>query len=448
MVKIKIIIQIYIFFNVAKMNKLNIPKAMFPQIPVCAVFLLTFFFSATTALANLDADEASRMTQLLTMDLDDLINMEVSIATGTAKPLKLAPAIATVITAQDIEDLGATTLTKALEIVPGLHVIPANDNRLIPLYTIRGIYTNENPQVLVMMDGTPITNGIKNTRPAGFNISTANIARIEVIRGPGSAMNGADAFAGTINIVTKKATEINGATARMRADSFGTSDTALQYGGNHLGWDMAWSLDYMRNDGDHDRVIESDLQTALDAAFGTSASIAPGPLDTDYKTWDGHLTLAKNNWTIRMWGWKRQGGEGAGAAQALDPHGEENNDLFFTDLLYRNEEMAPDWDVDLRLGYKYTMIDSFLYVFPAGTTLPIGADGNIDFVNTVGLTNFPDGAIGNPSTKEHHGTLDFSALYDGLADHLVRIGTGFHYLTMRSTTLPCRMSGPLPKTGN
>ncbi|MEJ2201403.1 MAG: TonB-dependent receptor plug domain-containing protein, partial [Desulfuromonadaceae bacterium] len=72
----------------------------------------------------------------------------VSIATGSAKPITKAPAVASVVTAADIRAMGATDLNQVLETVPGIHVSLSALNRLDPVYSIRGIHTGFNPQVL------------------------------------------------------------------------------------------------------------------------------------------------------------------------------------------------------------------------------------------------------------------------------------------------------------
>src|SRR5699024_8589406 len=81
----------------------------------------------------------------------------ISIATGNSKPITLAPAVATVITAKDIKAIGATDLDQVLETVPGLHVA-RNAAGYDPIYTFRGIYSQYNPQVLMLINGIPITN--------------------------------------------------------------------------------------------------------------------------------------------------------------------------------------------------------------------------------------------------------------------------------------------------
>ena len=136
-------------------------------------------------------------------------------ATGSLKPVYLAPSVATVITAVQIEKMGATTLDEILETVPGLHVAPSGLNILSSIWSVRGIRTSINPQVLLLLNGVGINSASDGGRVHRYNMPVSMISRVEVIRGPGSAIYGADAFAGTINVITKDGHEVN-ATLRRK----------------------------------------------------------------------------------------------------------------------------------------------------------------------------------------------------------------------------------------
>ena len=83
------------------------------------------------------------------ISFEELMAVEVQIATGRPHPLVSAPAVATVITAENIKSMGATDLDEVLETVPGLHV--ERNSFYAPLYVIRGVGAgNFNPQVLLM----------------------------------------------------------------------------------------------------------------------------------------------------------------------------------------------------------------------------------------------------------------------------------------------------------
>ncbi|HAD08321.1 MAG TPA: TonB-dependent receptor, partial [Porticoccaceae bacterium] len=81
----------------------------------------------------------------------------VSIATGISQPLSKAPAVASVITAEDIKNIGATDLDNVLETVPGLHVATRAQG-YAPIYIFRGVFSGTNPQVLMLINGSPRTN--------------------------------------------------------------------------------------------------------------------------------------------------------------------------------------------------------------------------------------------------------------------------------------------------
>src|SRR3989338_11567290 len=163
----------------------------------------------------------------------------VSIASGSRQPIARAPSVASVITAEDIAAIGAADLDEVLETVPGLHVArsPLGYN---PIYTIRGIYTQYNPQVLMLVNGIPITGVTFGDRSIVWGgMPVENIARIEVIRGPGSALYGAGAFSGVINLITKTAADLDGTQLGLRAGSFNSRDAWVQHGGAWGGLDVA-----------------------------------------------------------------------------------------------------------------------------------------------------------------------------------------------------------------
>jgi outer membrane receptor protein involved in Fe transport len=337
----------------------------------------------------------------------------LSIATGNKQPIAKAPAVATVITAEDIKAMGATDIDEVLESVPGLHVArnPAGYN---PVYTIRGIYSGQNPQVLVLINGIPITNlflGNRNDIWGGMPVQS--VARIEVIRGPGSAIYGADAFAGVINIVTKTKEDINGTEIGGRAGSFDTYDGWALHGDTWGGFEVAAMIEYHNTNGQR-QIIGSDAQTFYDGVYGTRASLAPGPVNLQRDNLDAHLDVSRGNWRLRGGLQHRSDfGTGAGVAQALDPHGRFASDRWNADLTYHNPELTENWDVTAQLSY----FDTSVTVQRNVLLYPPNAFGG----------TFPEGVIGNPEVFERHARANISGFYSGFDQHLLRIGMGFNY---------------------
>ena len=144
------------------------------------------------------------------LSLDDLLNVTVSIAAaGRILSLEEAPGIVSVITKEDIRRLGARTLEDVLETSPGFEVLVDSLGR--GRVAVRGIVGPSSENVLILFNGHRLNNDIDGgVTLINLDIPVGNIEKIEIIRGPGSAVFGANAFAGVINIVTQTSTTFNG----------------------------------------------------------------------------------------------------------------------------------------------------------------------------------------------------------------------------------------------
>lgn len=337
----------------------------------------------------------------------------ISIATGQWQPIAQAPAVASVITAEDIKRIGATDLDQVLETVPGLHVSVAPRGYL-PLYTLRGIYSENNPQVLFLINDIPITNQyVGNRGELWGGMPVNNVKRIEIIRGPGSSVYGADAFAGTINILTKTADDVNGMEFGARAGSFKTHEGWMLYGGKRSNFDIAFSLELLKSDG-HDGRIEADAQTGLDAVFGTDASLSPGPVNLQRDNIDTRLDVSNEHWQIRLgYQGRRDLSSGAGVAQALDPEATGDSDRYSADITYSNA-ISESWNFSGQVSYFDISAKPDLVLYPPGAF----------------AGSFPEGMIAQPYVYERHGRLNLSAFYHGIDNHNIRLGLGGAYSDM------------------
>ena len=392
----------------------------------CTILLLWL----PVAWAQTTAEKERIHEYLKTLSIEDLVEVEtrldetfdvfdglvkalrVSVATGEEQSMSKAPAVTSVITEQDIEAMGARNLDEVLRAVPGLHVsYNFLDNSI---YVLRGLASNDNPEVLILVNGVRLNSSqAGNKASIWFAMPVNAIARIEVMRGPGSAVYGADAFAGVINIITKRADEIDGTEIGTRYGSFDTWDLWVLHGKRYADLELAASLEYAHTDG-HGGLIEADAQTALDAVFGTDASHAPGPYRNRYHLHDLRLDLGYRNWRLHTAYHKGEDkGTGPGVVEALDPEGFKDSGRFEANLSYSNPVFTRYWDVSARLSYlrSYWQAHYFLY--------PPGAMGG----------SFPDGMLGAPGTKEAHTRLELSGFYSGFNDkhHFLRTGAGYVY---------------------
>lgn len=347
----------------------------------------------------------------------------VSIATGSSKAIHLAPSVATVITSSDIEAMGANDLDDVLQSVPGMHVYLLQ--RWSSGYSVRGIQTKTNPQLLMLLNGFPLTESYTGSRPPKYFLPIHSIERIEIIRGPGSAVYGADAFSGVINIITKTSDDIDQVSVGVVTGSFDTKGLWLEGKYNLANWKGSYVLEYEKSDGDKSREVPFDLQAVLDGFFATNASLAPGHASTNYEVVNGNFHLHNNRWQMGYNYWEQSdAGIGVGVSEALDPTATQNTRLHLFDIGYQNTDLLDNWRFDVNANYLHLKQRSFYTIFPPNAVLPIGADGNLDFASP-NFVSFPDGYIGSPGGTDKIYSTELVAFYTGLTKHSFRFASGY-----------------------
>jgi len=161
-------------------------------------------FLTVLMVVNVCAQNAQQVPDVTKMSVEDLMNMQVtSVSKHTQKVADAAAAIF-VLTQEDIRRSGATSIPDALRLVPGLEVARIDENKWA--IGSRGFNGRFDNKLLVLIDGrsvyTPLFSGVY------WNIQDVmleDLDRIEVIRGPGATLWGANAVDGVINIITKPA---------------------------------------------------------------------------------------------------------------------------------------------------------------------------------------------------------------------------------------------------
>ncbi len=164
------------------------------------------------------------------LSLDQLINIPVTSVSKKETKLNDSPAAISVITQDDIRRSGMTTLPELLRMVPGFDVARIDGNEWA--VSSRGFNSQFARDLLVLIDGrtvyTPSSAGVFWNAQ---DVVLEDLDRIEVIRGPGATLWGANAVNGVVNIITKSAAETQGG---LISTSFGTEDqptTSARYGG-------------------------------------------------------------------------------------------------------------------------------------------------------------------------------------------------------------------------
>lgn len=383
-------------------------------------------FALVYSVTAVAAETQESLHKYFEMSPLELSTIPVSIASGTPKTVSQSAAITSVVSAEQIKAMGATELHEVLETIPGMHAglqTQTSDYK----YAVRGMNNSTNSELLIMLDGTRITSPYLGSLMTGIELSLENVQRIEVIRGPGSALYGADAFAGVVNIVTKKAEDIRGTSVGGRMGNWNTQSGWGHHSTQAAGWNIGSSFQYQHSTGDPGRIIQADLQTAIDQRFQTHASNAPGQMNTGYESFNGHLSLQRKHWDLSFWGFSANSGTRAGVANALDPKGKGNTDQYVADARFSTEDWLNDWELTAHLSYLRADFNAQFQTFPNNAILPMAADGNIDFNRPVGLVYFPNGANANLGRSINVPGLELGAIFKGIQQHSLRMQASYRY---------------------
>lgn len=329
----------------------------------------------------LDARETSDF-DLTALTLEELINVEVSLASRKKEKLFETAAAAFVLSRDDIRRSGATSIPEALRLVPGMQVGHIDANKWA--VSARGFNDRFAQKLLVLIDGrniySPLFSGVFWE---GQDVMLEDVERIEIIRGPGATLWGANAVNGIVNIITRSAADTRGGLVRLGGGSEERGFGTLRYGGN-LGanadyriyikyfdrdafvdsagrrgddaWDMSrggWRLDWQADD-KNTLTLQSSLydgqvgqtfrQPTLEPpfleSFATKTQWSGGYLLSSWK----HTFTAKSDLRLQLY-YDRQ--------QFKDSTNAEERDTYDIDFQHRFAR-GKRHDIIWGLGYRFT----------------------------------------------------------------------------------------------
>lgn len=206
---------------------------------ICLIFSFILYSGNVGAQVSTDNEnseesqniELMSMTDLDEMSLEDLLNLKITVASGDAGvSTREAPGIVSLITAREIKNSGARDLMDVLKLVPGFSF--GGDGYGVVGLGIRGNWAHEG-KILLLIDGQECNELAYQTLQFGNHFPVENIKRIEIIRGPGSAIYGGYAELAVINVITYGAADFQGVslsgTLSQMKDSYGRRNLHLAY---------------------------------------------------------------------------------------------------------------------------------------------------------------------------------------------------------------------------
>jgi iron complex outermembrane recepter protein len=212
----------------------------------CSRSLTAIALAAALAIPTIAQE---KQVDLTNKSLEDLMNVEVTSVSKREQKLSQTAAAIFVISQEDIRRSGATNIPDVLRMVPGLQVAQINsDTWAITARGFNGQYSND---LLVLIDGRTIYSPIfAGVYWDAQNILLENIECIEVIRGPGATIWGANAVNGVINIITKNSKDTQGGLLTGGGGTYERGFGTVRYGGQ-VGNDTTYRANVLGFNRDH-----------------------------------------------------------------------------------------------------------------------------------------------------------------------------------------------------
>ncbi len=307
----------------------------------------------------------------------------LTIATRHETPISKAPGIATVIMAEEIKNMGYRTLADVLKTVPGFD-ISMDETGEIEI-AVRGVLDDASQKVKVLIDGHSVNNPWSGGAMWSFHdLVVENIKRIEVIRGPGSALYGQNAFLAVVNVITKDTDDIDGFQWTASGGTFDTQNYNMLFGKELGDLKISGFFDFFDTEG-FSKKIEQDI------LFPEPFSMSPGRSQNEKEKTDLNLKLSYHNLEIKgKYMHKRREGY-IGIDHALNNKTNIEDTYAYSELIYK-----------LFLGEKLNVIPRVYYDYYRWNnvfqTRPDGFAAATPFPGI--FINYPDGIKGLVGFKQ------------------------------------------------
>jgi iron complex outermembrane recepter protein len=194
------------------------------------IITVATLFTQSALAENIPSMQLARADDLANLSLEALMNIDVVSVSKRSEPLQQSPAAVFVLDSSSIIRSGVKNIPEALRLIPGLQVARVDSHTWA--ITARGFNSTVADKLEVLIDGrslyTPVYSGVFWDAQ---DTLIEDIARIEVIRGPGAALWGANAVNGVVNIVTKSAEDTQGGFEKIGGGGEFEGFSSFRYGG-------------------------------------------------------------------------------------------------------------------------------------------------------------------------------------------------------------------------
>jgi iron complex outermembrane receptor protein len=344
-------------------------------------------------------------------DLLAVLEQETEIATKTKLNIDFVPGMVSVLHGRDLLARGVRTVYEALALIPGIELSMTNDGQY--QVVVRGVgKTFSSGKVKFLLNGVSF-NSTLNATTTALVIPIELVDRIEVIRGPGSAVYGEFASVGVVNVVTDNKSR----------NAFGRYSDNQRYtlGAQYAGQlsrelSLAANFAYGENKGGNVQAGEDILASSSNPAF-QNISNSPGPVNDKEESTVFLLNLGYRGFQLKWQYIERDFGDYFGAANALpaDSHNAQRDTKMHNIELANKWQRGEIWQSNIKLGWLRVDLESTqLVLFPQGFALAYpGGDFSAE------------GVLGAPNYQEDKYYTGVDISYKGWKQHDVLLGVDY-----------------------
>lgn len=343
-------------------------------------------------------------------DLLQVLDQETDIATKTKLNIDFVPGMVTVLEGRDLQLKGFETVFEALATVPGIELSLTGDGQWQVM--VRGVGKSfASAKVKILLNGVPF-NATMNAVSIALVTPINFVDRIEVIRGPGSALYGEFASVGVINIITQK--QAGGVFVNK-----GSNNSYTLGGQSHYRFDNGLLADFSFSEY---AKKAGDVESGQDWFASNPADISPGTVNNSEHHKIFNINVALNQFELKWQFSQRSFGDYFGLSDVLSDSESPNRQMTMHGLDLSHQWAAqPHLNSQLNIGWlNFSLKSDPLMLFPAGTAFPWGA-------------NFPDGVLASPNYEEDRYYIRSEWEYSGIDSHQILFGLDYSKTTQGET---------------
>jgi len=285
-----------------------------------------------------------------------------------------------VVTAEEIRNLGARTLEEVLRVLPGFDVLTDSLGR--SRVVLRGIEPGGSSEtVLLQFNGVPLNEDLNGGATLiNLDLPVDHVKRIEVVRGPASALYGGNAFAGVVNIVSSGLEDFEGIGLEAGLGSFATHRLELRLGNSVKGVTISGFVHFTDTDGAR-LLVPADAQPS-------TISVAPGRTTDDRRSLETSYRADFKDFTLNLRLKNENSGGFVGLGDTLGTQNDLNNRQLIVDLGY-SRALGTAGTLHADVSYGENEVRQLLEVLPPGFERPLPE----------GIARFPSGVFLQTATN-------------------------------------------------